>query len=908
MSSSVPPKPPRLANWLAAKFISDQYLEEFFGDLQEIYQERLETKNKHYARCMYWVDALHLLIGFSSFKLFKTQNHNTMMLKSMFVIAWRNAIRQKQFTLLNLLGLTIGISISLTIGLYVHHESNFDTFLSHKDRIYRVNQPSIWNDWTKQSSVTGPNVAIALKEETPEFKEVTRLLTLGSQFTNYKPEQSRMRSFKEDQFFLAEKNFFKVFDFEFLEGTPETALSAPKTLVMTKSTAQRYFGNEEAMGKSIEVKDWDGSWKTYIVSGVLANIPKQSHLQFDMLASLSSNQEQMDRDGWKWIWTAFSTYVLVDENTDIAALTDKLQAIPPKYAPPTTERIFNQSFEEFTAGNPWKLTLQPLPEIYLSSEPEYNAFGPMGNPQFVKIFMAIGIVVLLLSCINFMNLSTARSSQRAKEVGVRKVLGSQRRTLVKQFVFESVLFVAAGTLLAIVIVNSTLGWFNTIADKELELTPFLSQPLFLTTLLTFVLLLGGLSGSYPAFYLSAFKPIEVIKGRLSKGQNGKGLRNGLVVFQFSISICLIICSLFVQKQLSYTSNLDLGLSNENILQIHNIEQFGFDTEVIKSKLEGISAFTEVGKSFGVPPHVSSGDRYKSTEPNSTVVQLNNLRVDDDYLDVLAVEFKAGGNFDAERPTDKYKVILNEEAVKLLGWNLNEAVGRSVALAYGNEDEFEVLGVVKNFNFHSVKEGITPLLLLHDQNDKVWDYGAGLSFYSMRLNPESVKAADDLKRVIDETEKALQGVDASIPFEYSFMDQQFEDSFRNEQRMSKVLNFFTIMAMIIACLGLFGLAAYSAEQRTKELSIRKVLGAKTGQLTLLFSTGFVKLIGLSILISAPMAYWLVSLWLAGFAYRTPIHVGVFVLASFISLLVAVLTTGYQSLNVASRNPVDTLKGE
>lgn len=901
-------KPPRLANWLLSKMVGEEFQEEFFGDLQEIYEDRLSNKSQFFAKCMYWVDAMHILFGFSSFKLFKTQNHNTIMLKSMFIIAWRNAIRQKQFTILNILGLTIGISISLTIGLYIYHEENYDNFLDQKASIFRVNQPNIWGDWTEMSSATGPNVAVALREEIPEFKEVTRILNQGSQFTSYQAQNGQVLSFKEDKLFWAEDNFFKVFDYEMLAGNSETVLEAPMTMVLTESTAKRYFGLEEALGQTIELREWDGSSKSYLVTGVLKDLPTQSHLQFDMLVSLSSAKDQMSRDGWKWIWTAFTTYVLVDEGTDLAVINDKLQAIPPKYAPPTTERIFNQSFEEFTAGNPWKLDLQALPDIYLANEPKINSLGPVGNPQFVQIFMAIGFVVLLLSCINFMNLSTARSSSRAKEVGVRKVLGSLRKTLVRQFVFESILFVAASTLLAIIIVNFSLDWFNTLAEKELNLKPILINPSVWAVLIGFVLTMGLLSGSYPAFYLSAFKPIEVIKGKISKGQKGKTLRNGLVVFQFSISICLIICSLFVQKQLSYTSKLDLGLSDENVLQIHNIEQFGFDTKVIKSKLEGIAAVSTVGKSFGVPPNVMSGDRYRSTEPDAQVFQLNNLRVDEDYLNVLGIEFLAGRSFDIDRPTDKYSVILNEAAVELLGWRSQDAIGKSLAVASGNEDEFEVIGVVRDFNFHSTRQDVGPLILINDQNNKVWDYGAGLSFYSMKLNPQSVQTSSDLKRVLDQAEAVLKEVDASIPFEYSFMDQAFDNNFRTEQRMAKALNFFTIMAMVIASLGLFGLAAFSAEQRTKELSIRKVLGANTSQLTYLFSTSFVKLVGLSILISAPLAYWFVSLWLEGFAFRTPIRLGVFALASLISLAVAILTTGYQSLYVASRNPVDTLKGE
>jgi putative ABC transport system permease protein len=905
------PNPPKLANWLAAKCIDKMYLEEFLGDLQEIYEDRMLVKGKCYAKSMYWVDALHLLIGFSSFSLFKTHNNNTMMIKNMFKIAWRNAIRQKQFTLLNLLGLIIGISISLTIGLFIHHETTYDTFLPDIEQVYRVNQPNIWSDWAAQMSTTGPNVAVALREEVLEFEDVTRIMSLGAQITNYKAETKKDKSFEETAFFAVEDNFLDVFPFEFLEGNPKTAIATPNSMVMTKATAERYFSFESAIGKTLEVKQWDGTWQSFVVTGVLVDMPSKSHLQFDILVSLGSYQSQMDRDGWKWIWTAFSTYVKVNEGTNLATLTDKLQAIPPKYAPPTTERIFNQSFEEFTAGNPWELTLQPVKEIYLSEEPPFNAFGPVGNPQFIKIFVSIGILVLVLSCINFMNLSTARSSNRAKEVGIRKVLGSERGALVKQFIFESTLFVAVSTIAALFIVNASLGWFNALSGKALALIPYLTQPAFIGLMLTFVLFLGILAGSYPAFYLSSFKPIQVLKGKMTAGFKSKGIRNGLVVFQFTISIALIICTFFVQKQLKYTSNLDLGFAKENILQIDNIEQIGFDTERLKAELLAMSAFTQVGKSFGVPPYVWSGDRYKSTAPEAPVVALSNLRAEGDYLDVLGLEFKAGRNFDKLKPTDKYKVVLNEEAVRVLGWggeNSSAAIGKFVVMASGNEDKMEIIGVVKDFNFTSAREEISPLIFIHLDNDKVWDYGTGLSNYSMRLNPEVGANTAELQAVLDKVKKSIHEIDATIPFGYSFLDREFENTFEEENRMAAVLNIFTIMALVIACLGLFGLAAFSAEQRLKELGIRKVLGARVYELVTLFSSEFTKLFLVAILLASPIAYFLVDQWLNDFAYRTPIDLWVFLVATLGTLTIAIATISFQSLRAANRNPIDTLRSE
>lgn len=910
-------KNPAFANWLISRLIPSSQLEEFLGDLQEIHEERLEMYGKFRALFHFWIDAFHLLIGFSSLRLFKTQNNSTMMLKNMIKIAWRNAIRQKQFTVLNLLGLTIGIATCAVIGLYVYDESTYDEFHTNGDRIYRVNQPNIWGDWTEQISTTGPNVATALKEEIPEFEQVTRLLSLGSQTVSSGVRGENTTVFKEQRFYAAEENFFDVFSFEFLVGDINTALDEPMNMLLTHETAKRYLGRdyspEEAIGKNIEVKDYDGSWATYTIRGILADLPEKSHIQLDMLVSVKSFPEMMQAHGWKWIWNAFATYALVVEGADVPAVIAKMQALPSKWAAPTTEQIFNQTVEEFTGGLPWRLELQPLNNIYISGSPS-NSFGPTGNPQFVKIFGAIGLLVLILSSINFMNLSTARSSNRAKEVGIRKVLGSERKALLYQFILESVLFAAFSTMLAFSVVYFSLDAFNNLADKNIELLAHLSNPIFYGIIIAFILIIGVIAGSYPAFYLSSFKPIETLKGKIGAGFKGKGIRNGLVIFQFTISIALIVCTFFVQKQLSYTSSLDVGFAKDNILQIHNIEQMGFNTEKLKTRLETNPTFTKVGKSFGIPPRVYSGDRYKVPGAESEVFQLRNLRTEEDYIDLLDLQFVAGRNFESSRPNDKYKVVLNEEAAKTLGWGTQESyvndspIGKKLALASGDEDEFEVIGVVKNFNFTSLKQEILPLVMIHHLNDKVWDYGGGLSYYSMRIDPAKVKNADDLQLLIEDVQSELAQVDGSIPFEYSFMDADFETTFRSEARMGKILNLFTFMALVIACLGLFGLAAFSAEQRTKELGIRKVLGAKVSELVFTFSTEFTKLILIAILIASPIAYFLVDSWLADFAYRTPIDLWVFAAATIAALVIAIATISFQSLRAANRNPVETLKDE
>ena len=684
--------------------------------------------------------------------------------------------------------------------------------------------------------------------------------------------------------------------------------------MITASTAKRYFGDGDPIGKLIETKDNSGSYTPYTITGVLKDIPTQSHLQFDMLSSLSS-VPLFKEQRFTWIWTIFGTYGLVREGTDITALTKKLQALPPKWAGQTTQGVFNQSFEQFTKGQPWTLYLQPLRDIYLAKSPGFNRFGPSGNPEFVMIFGAVGVLVLVLSSINFMNLSTARSSNRAKEVGVRKVLGSEKNTLVRQFIIESVLFVTVGTVAALILVQLSLNAFNTVAEKQLTLLPHLTNPYFFGTLAGFILIVGLAAGSYPALYLSAFKPAEILKGKLRTGFKGTGIRNGLVVFQFTVSIALIICTFFVQKQLSYTRTIDVGISKDHVLQVYNMHQLGEGVDVLKAKLQTNPVFTVVAKSGFLPPNVWTSDRYRAEGPNQPVVDIHYMRCDENYLPLLQAEFITGRNFDPANAADKYNIIINEEAAKTLGygsketWGDSSPLGKFVVQSFGSEEKLQIIGIVKDFNFNSVKQRIGPLLIMHNDNDKHWSYGVGFpSFLSMRLNPGSVQNGDALQDIIDGVKAEVAKIDPSVTFQYSFMDEEFDNTFHDERRMSVILNLFTILAIVIACLGLFGLAAFSADQRKKELGIRKLHGASIHQLIFLFSSEFTKLVALSIVIATPIAYLMTDYWLSNFAYRTPIDIWVFIVAGLTAMSIAIFTVGFQSFSAANTNPVEVLKNE
>jgi putative ABC transport system permease protein len=899
-----------LINSILVRFVDRRYHEEFIGDLEEIYEERSIRKGKFMAGMMYGFDAMHLLAGFLSPN---KKQKTPILMGNMFRIAWRNAIRQRQFTVLNLLGLTLGIATCVGVGLYVYTETTYDTFHPNGDRIYRVNQPMIWGDWDTEFAATGPGVALALRSDVSEFEQVTRIYG-NDEGTVRVTVDGETKLFLEKRYHGADENFFKVFQFPFISGDPANALVEPNSLVINESTAHRYFGHEDAIGKMVEIKAPDGKFVACMIKGVIKDLPLKSHLQFDILFSMSSHRD-FQINGQTWIWTAFGTYVLVKEGTDIPSLEAKLQTIPPKRAEETAQRVFNQTFEQFTKGKPWFLHLQPVRDIYLAADPAFHRFGPSGNPQFVLIFTIVGILVLTLSCINFMNLATARSANRAKEVGIRKVLGSQKITLIGQFVVESTMYVALATIAALVLVQLSLNAFNTAIEKRLELLPLLTSPFLISIVVLFIVTLGTLSGLYPALYLSAFKPAETLKGKVRSGFRRKALRNGLVVFQFTVSIVLIICTFFVQKQLTYTNTMNMGMDKDHILQVFHVEELGDKVDVLKINLLSNPAFTNAGISSEIPPYVWSGDRYRADGPDQPVIDINYLRADEGYLPLLHVEFVLGRNFDLRNPNDKYKIILNEEAVRRLGWGTGEQwksdspIGKFVVQSYGGEAKLEVIGVVKNFNFNSAKSQIEPLLIMHTANDLHWSFfGVSPRYLSLRLNPSSYETGSDLAAIIENVKQQVKRIGPSLIFQYSFMDDEFENTFQAEQQMSIVLNLFTMLAVAIACLGLFGLAAFSAEQRVKELGIRRVMGAKVHQIVMLFSSEFTKLVLIAIVIAVPLAWCVTDYWLSSFPYRTSIDSWVFILAAGCALMIAAITVSYQAISAATANPADSLRNE
>lgn len=842
------------------------------------------------------------------------------MLNIMFKTAWRSALRQKQFSLLNILGLSIGITACLLIGLYVKYELSYDSFHAKSDRIYRINQSFIWGDWNEQQPTTGPNVALALSADIPEFEEVTRVLAPSPFAVLHKSKSNEVTSLLQKKHLVVDDNFFKIFSFEALSGDLDQALNGPNKVVLTAETSNKYFGNENPIGQTLEMKgvilegneNQTAPWQSFEVTAVLENIPENSHLSFDMLSSMSSYPDIKAMES-TWTWTTFVNYGLVRENTNLATLEAKMQEVPKKHAAATLQRIFSQTFDELEAsGKSWNLYLQPLDELYLDAK-KGNMIGPIGSRNHLSIFATVGVIILILSCINFMNLSTARATKRSREIGIRKVLGSGRGSLIRQFVFESLMYALLSTVIALIAAELLLSTFNTLAGKELSLYQELANPISLITLFASAIALGLVSGLYPALHLSSFKPTDILKGKTGQVQKGKGLRNVLVVFQFVASVVLIISTFFVHKQLVYTTNLDTGYDREHVLQLHNIEQLNHDVQALKSKLISNPVISSVGQSHEVPPNVQRGDILIIDGAEKKELQVKRMKLDTDYLELLEPEFLAGRNFNATSTADKHtKVILNATAVKALGWGLPEdyekdsPIGKQ--LTSGRNHKFEVIGVVKDFHMNNARQELMPLIIYHIDNPFLPDSGTSPSYLSLRLNKASVASSKELRNIISEIQSELSVLDNSYPFEYSFMDEAFERSFRDEQRLGQILNVFTTMAVVIACLGLFGLAAFSAEMRIKELGIRKVLGAHTLKLMVTFSSEFTRLVFISLLIAMPLAYYVVQYWLRSFAYKTPVNLSVFILAGAAAMLISWLTIGSQSFKVASENPIKALRNE
>ncbi len=806
------------------------------------------------------------------------------MLKNYFKIGLRSLLRNKFFTAINLFGLTLGMTTCLLIMLYVQNELSYDRFNNKADQIVRVVfRGSIQGEKMKEAMVMPP-VAQTFKSEYPEVLEATRLRNYGNPRITYGD-----KTFKENAFAYADSNFFEVFTLPFLKGNPKTALLEPNTIVISESVAKKYFGSEDPIGKVLLFKDFNTSFK---ITGVMREMPVNSHFHFDLFASMASFPQSRE---FSWMTSEYYTYLVLPKGYDYKKLEAKLPADVEKYMGSQLQKAMGMTYTQFRQkGNELGLYLQPLMDIHLHSDLNLE-LGPVSDIRYVYIFSVVAIFMLLIACINFMNLSTAGASKRAREVGIRKVLGSLNGQLVRQFLLESLLLTSFAFLLSIVLVFWTLPFLNKLSGKNLSFN-LLSNPWLLPGLLLFALVTGLLAGSYPAFFLSSFKPVTVLKGKLASKGKTVSLRSGLVVFQFFISIVLIIGTIIVHKQLTFIQNEKLGYNKDQVVIVQESYWLGKNLEPFKQKLLQDPRVVSISSSGYLPAGNTYNNNFMIYADNNSDQLVKTLRYDVDYnyIQTLGMEMADGRNFSKSFGTDSLGIIINEETAKAFGWDKN-ALGHNLTRPDndGTKFTYHVIGVVKNFHFKSFHEPISPLVMVLNNNSEN---------IIVKTNTR------DIAGLLNTMKKDWNDLKGEVPFSSTFLDERFNNSYESEQKIGLILSIFAGVTIFVASLGLLGLATFTAEQRTKEIGIRKVLGASITNIVSLLSMDFIKLVFIAFIIATPVAWYMMNKWLQDFAYKTNISSWIFLLTAVLAIAITIITVSFRAIRAAVVNPVDSLRAE
>lgn len=800
-------------------------------------------------------------------------------------IALRILFRQKTYSFINIFGLVTGVAASLLIMLYVADELSYDRFHPDAENIHQVNFYGKLQGQDIQSAQTGMPLAEALQRE---GTGVTATVRLEKWMTC--PVRYEEKTFTEMNFFLADSNFFSFFHFDLVAGNPAEALIGPNKIVISERAATRYFdykgeGDLTPIGKTLVIGSEGAIFAE--VTAIAKNPPSNSHFHFDFILSLETSGYSED---W-WLNTDIFTYFKVAPGTDIASIQKTLDSFIEKYCARELQQGLNLSLDEFRKqGGTIGFVSQPLTDIHLKSA-FTDELEPNGSMDYVYLFSAISVFILLLACINFMNLSTARSANRAKEIGVRKAIGALRRKLVRQFLAESFIYTAIAFVVSLLVVSMLIIPFNALTEKQITTEMFL-EPAFISGFVILMIIVALLAGSYPAFYLTSFNTVDVLKGKLRSGAKNSGLRNTLVVFQFVISISLIIASLTVYRQLSFLQSRDVGFRKENVVGIMHTMNLDRNSEAFKNELLRYPDFVAASYSSRLPPNVDWGSTFKSNQGNETFAMAV-VTVDYDHLKTLGLTMQSGRFFSRDFPSDSTAAIINETAARLMG--ITDIQGRTIRVSGAPEDRgSEIVGIIKDFNFETLKSGIRPLVLFLERRAN-WGM-------AIRLSPGNTPEK------IARLESIWKKFAPNAPFEYSFIDENFNAKFKAEQQLNKVIVVFTGLAILIACLGLFGLSTFIAEQRSKEVSIRKVMGATVPQVLFLLSRNFLGLVVLSFVIALPITWYAMNQWLEGFAYRIDFSFMVAALAGGIALVVALLTVSFQAIKVAIGNPVNWLRSE
>ncbi len=804
------------------------------------------------------------------------------MLKNFLKTTFRNFWRYRGYSFINLLGLTIGIATCIIIFTYIAYELSYDKFHKDSEDIYRVAVKGRFAEDFFDVAVSMPPLPVTLKNNFPEVQSYTRI---------DKYEQNVFFSVDDKKFYVeglyfVDTAFFDVFTFELERGDPATALSEPFSLVLTQEMARKYFGDEDPMGKMVRMND-EFSMK---VTGLLGDVPSNCHLKFSMLGSLTTlisvQGSRQYVDNWGSLF--LHSYIRLYPGSDASAFGEKITTV--------VRDAFGEAADVYDIEMvPY---LQPVPGIHLHSN-LMAELEPNSSISYIYIFSAVAVFILIIACINFMNLSTARSTKRSREVGMRKVAGATRGQLVWQFLGESLLLSLMGMVLAFALVEAMMPFFSNLTG--LELGEFLHRPFTILVALLLALVVGFLAGIYPAFVLSSFQPIRAIRGDLYKGMKRSALRNLLVVLQFAISIALLISTWLIYKQMQYISQKKMGFDQENLVIVPlKSDRLKDQGKVLKAEFSNLPAVKMVSLTSSTPGRSLDGMGYvpEGVDSKSPWI-LYTLRADYDFMEVLGMKLTEGRQLSPGYGTDTNAAVINEALVRKLGWE--EPLGKKI-YSFGDASDslsrpyFTVVGVVEDFHFKSLHDAIEPSIIVLDRDKP--------DFLAIRFHP------GDPDKSLEQVRLKWEEIEHSFPFDYYFMKEEFEDLYRSEQKMADLLVTFTILAMLIACLGLFGLALFSIEQRTKEIGIRKVLGASVSGLLYRLSREFSRWVLLATILAWPVSYYLVDRWLQSFAYRIEVldYMWIFIISGLIALAIALVTVIYQAYRAATTDPVDAVKWE
>jgi len=826
------------------------------------------------------------------------------MIRNYLKVALRNLSRNKVSTVINISSLAIGLACVLLIGLYVKDELGYDRFFKNASRIYRVNIHEKDGNDEFIAAHTPPPVGRALQDNFSEIESYTRIYLPGDEVVHF-ANNGRRESLTEKDCLSVDSNFLQFFNYPLEKGDAAKCLDGPNDVVLTESGAKKYFGDEDPIGKSLV---FDGYDAPFTITAVLKDLPDQSSLQFDMLLC-NLAMPAIKRFSWSWVWLQTGTFIKLRANVpntpaDIQKLVARFPSMVKVQAAAAFTRVGTPFDDYIKKGNKYDVLLQPIADMHFYSAGIGNRYFVQSDIKYVYIFSAIAMFIILLACVNFMNLATAQSAKRAREIGIRKVLGSKRRRLIWQFLVEAFIYTIFASVTAIIILIAALPGFDHLASKSISVNTLYDVQVWGGVLLL-VVLTALFAGSYPAFFLTSFKPVSVLKGKadLKTAKTGFSTRNVLVVFQFAVSAVMIICTIVVYKQLRYNQSKDLGYNKENVLVLDDAERLRNNEESFRQEVLKLPEVANATISTNLPASQKYFEDDYNPEPDAEngsspakTLAMPSYIVDDAFVPTLKLTMVAGRNF-SKSFNDSASVILNEAAAKLAGWK--DPIGKYIVYPGGNNRRYRVIGITRDFNPISLHDEIAPWALFYTTSRS---YTSNTSYLAVRLR------SGDYAKAIAKIHSVWKTFLPETPFEYNFLDQQYDELYKTDQTMGKVFSVATGLFVIVACLGLLGLAMHTAERRTKEIGIRKVLGASVESVVVMLSKDFLKLVVIASVIAFPVAWYVMTLWLQGFAYRTEISWWIFALSTGVIAFIALATISFQSIKAAMNNPVESLRSE